>query len=94
VQDTVAPGIEVLAGLNIKEGLDILLDTVMGPGKWGFKQKMLYKALPLYGGNAKPYIAKSKDTKLWQDLIKPIEADTNPPKLISVEEAKRAAMAP
>lgn len=100
VQDTVAPGVEILANLNIKEGMDILLDTVMSPGgKWGFKQKMLYHALPLYGGNAKPYIpkfeehpniAKNKDKASWKELVDAINADKEPAQLISLAEAIRA----
>jgi hypothetical protein len=102
VQDSVAPGVEVLASLNIKEGLDILLDNMLhAEGKWGFKQRMLYHALPLYKGNAKPYIPKfeqqpniaaGKTSTQWQNLVKAIEADENPAKLISLAEALRADM--
>jgi hypothetical protein len=100
VHEVIAPGVEVLADLNIKEGLDLLLETTMDPGgKWGFKSKMIYRALPLYGGNAKPYIpkfeehpniAKGKTVDPWAKLVKDVEADTHPKKLISLEEAKKA----
>ncbi len=103
VHEVIAPGVEVLADLKIKEGLDLLLETTMNPsGKWGFKSKMIYRALPLYGGNAKPYlaefekhpnIAKGKTVDPWAKLVKDIEADASPGKLITLEEAIKAGKA-
>jgi hypothetical protein len=67
--------------------------------------RMLLRALPLYGGNAKPYIAKfeshpnidrtRKDrfTAPWLKVVKTIEEDENPKTLMSLEEAKRAGNA-
>lgn len=101
VKNTVGPGVEVLAHLGIKDGLDVLLDTIMSPGgKWGFKRKMLYRTLPLYGGNAKPYIpkfeahpniAKNKKSDKWQKMIKPILYDPKPKPLIGLAEFLEAA---
>ncbi len=105
VHTVIAPGVEVLAGLSIKEGLDLLVESaVEEQGKAGFKAKMVFAALPLYGANAKPYITRLKEDKLfanveksrfkgsWDAMLKTIEADTHPKKLISLEEAKRAGV--
>jgi Family of unknown function (DUF6288) len=103
VHETLAPGVEVLAGLNIKEGLDMLMkEAIDEPGKAGFKAKMIFAALPRYGSNAKPYVATLKESKLfsnvetsrfkgsWDAMVKTIEEDKNPKKLITLEEAKAA----
>lgn len=98
VHQTVAHGLEVLADLKIEEGLEILVDTVMSPsGKWGFKRRMFYQTLPIYGGNAKACIPKleqhqnipgrGKDLKNWENLVKAIEEDKEPQELISLAEA-------
>lgn len=96
-----ADGIEILAGLNIKEGLDLLEDGIFhGDGKWGFKYSALIKSLPRYGANAKPYIERfeahgdinkpgDRFTPAWQKAVEAIRKDTTPKKLITVEEAIR-----
>jgi hypothetical protein len=75
VQNTVAPGVEVLAGLNIKEGLDLLMKVVEDPGKAGFKKKMMMQALPPYGANAKPFLEKLKTDKTFGSKDKDAEDD-------------------
>ena len=99
-----ADGLGILADLNIQEGLDLLVKGIFhGGGKWAFKYKALMKALPLYGANAEPYISKfeaHKDinkkgdrfTPAWEKAVKKIKGDTNPKKLMSVEEAKLLGM--
>lgn len=99
-----ADGLGVLAELNIKEGLDLLEEGIFhGSGKWGFKYRALMSALPKYGANAKPYIAKfeaHKDinkegdrfTPQWQKVVEQIMNDTSPRKLITVEEAKQIGL--
>jgi hypothetical protein len=92
-------GIEILADLNIKEGLQLLEEGIFhGGGKWGFKYGALIKALPKYGANAKPYIPifeahpninKEGDrfTPAWQKAVKKIREDQHPKKLITAEKA-------
>jgi hypothetical protein len=94
-----ADGINILADLNIKEGLDLLEDGIFhGDGKWGFKYRALIKALPSYGAHAKPYLPKyeaHKDinkpgdrfTPDWQKAVEIINNDKNPKKLMTAEEA-------
>lgn len=99
---TAKPGVAVLADLEIKEGIDYLEDIIFNQhGKWGFKMRMLMQTLPLYGGNAKPYISKFESHpsiakkgdrfyKPWKKVVKEIEEDKNPKKLITLKEAKEA----
>jgi hypothetical protein len=97
--------ITVLANLNIKEGIDFVLDTLETPtGKWGFKVRMVMSVLPKYGAHAKPALEKLKaDPRLktiekgrfrgaWQAMVKAIEEDKSPRKLITLEEAKQAGL--
>jgi len=96
-------GINILADLNIKEGLDILENAIFhGGGKWAFKYKGLMKTLPKYGANAIPYIPKyeahrsinkpgDRFTPSWQKMVEKIKADKNPKKLMTIEEVMRAA---
>ena len=98
-------GISILADLNIKEGLDYLVDGIFHRGgKWGFKYSSLIRTLPLYGANAKPYIEKfeaHKDinkpgdrfTPAWQAAVKKINEDKHPKKLMSIEDVLRASKA-
>jgi len=99
--NTSLPAVALLANLGIKEGMDYLYEiTFSKVGKWGFKIKLVMQTLPLYGGNAKPYISKfevhpsiakegDRFYKPWKEMVKKIEADKSPKKLISLEEAKR-----
>lgn len=96
-----ADGIEILADLNIKEGLDLLEDGIFNKdGKWGFKYGALIKSLPKYGANAKPYIPTfeahnsinkpgDRFTPAWQKAVQMILEDKDPKKLITAEEAIR-----
>jgi hypothetical protein len=99
-QHTIGPAIEVLAGLNIKEGLPHaagILDRE--GGKWGFKVRMLCAALPKYGANAQAALAKIKQDKrlddieegrfarMWRRMVDAIENDPAPKRLVSLEEA-------
>ncbi|MBT8038505.1 MAG: hypothetical protein KJO21_13290 [Verrucomicrobiae bacterium] len=99
-QSTIGPAIEVLAGLNIKEGLPYAAGIIdREGGKWGFKVRMLCAALPKYGGNAKESLAKIKTDKrlkdieksrfggIWRKMVKAIDGDPSPKKLISLEDA-------
>jgi len=98
---TSLPGVTLLSNLGIEEGLAYLEDIIFNQGgKWGFKIKMLMKTLPLYGANAKPYISKFEEHPSiakegdrfyppWKEMVKIIEADKHPKKLISLEEAKK-----
>jgi len=90
--------VELLAELCIKDGLDALLGTVhSSSGKWGFKKKMLYAALPLYGGREallpefeehKNLPGRGRDLKKWEALIQAAEEDKDPAKLISAGKAE------
>lgn len=91
-------GLNILADLRVKEGLDLLEYGIFnGGGKWAFKYRTLIKALPMYGAHAKPYIPKyeaHKDinkpgdrfTPAWQKAVKKINEDKNPEKLLSLED--------
>ena len=99
-QSTIGPSIEILARLNIKEGLPHaagILDR--DGGKWGFKIRMLCAALPKYGANAQDALKKIKTDErlkniekdrfagLWRKMVKAIDEDPAPKKLITLEEA-------
>ena len=86
--------------MNIKEGLQYTLDVLdMDSGKWGFKVRMVTSTLGKYGGNAKPFLKKLKaDSRLktiekgrfgggWRAMVKAIEKDKDPRKLMSLQEA-------
>jgi len=95
--------INLLINLNIAEGLQYLPETLdLETGKGSFKIKMLMNVLPRYGGNARAVVEKLKTdprlgkieegrfAKQWQAMVKKIEEDQNPPKLMTLEEAKQA----
>lgn len=98
----VGAGISVLADLNIEEGIQYTLDVLnMESGKWGFKVRMVADTLPKYGGNAKaaletlradPRLKNIENDKFagpWKRMVKIIEEDQEPRKLITLEEAKK-----
>jgi len=92
--------ITVMANLNIREGIEYALATLDSPvGKFGFKVRMLTVVLAKYGANAKPYYPKFKDLiksgrfkKGWDGMIKKIESDKKPRKMMSFEEAKQLSL--
>jgi hypothetical protein len=99
-QSTIGPAIEILSHLNIEEGIDYAAGVFdREGGKWGFKVRMVCAALPNYGGNAKAVLAVMKADKrlqniedgrfrgMWQRMVKAIEEDPSPAKLITLEEA-------
>jgi hypothetical protein len=103
----VGAAITILANLNIKEGIPLtiaVLDTESG--KWGFKVRMVCATLPKYGANAKEAlkkiqadprlknIEKDKFRGIWINMVKAIEGDNKPRKLITLEEAKKAGGLP
>jgi hypothetical protein len=94
-------GITILANLNIREGMQCVLDVLDNPsGKWGFKVRFFYNTLPKYGGNAKDTLKtlladprtkgldKGRFRGGWNKMIQTIETDKNPPALISFKKAK------
>jgi hypothetical protein len=98
----VGSGIAILAGFNIKEGLDYTIALgEMESGKGSFKMRAMMDSLARYGANARPYMEELKqrpgwqkvpdNPKLrgnWENLINAIEEDKEPAKLITIEEAK------
>jgi hypothetical protein len=92
--------ISVLANLNVREGIEYALATLDSKvGKFGFKVRMLMNVLPRYGSTAKEYYPKFKYLikdgrfkKGWDNMIKKIESDTKPRKMISFEEAKQLSL--
>ena len=101
----IGAGITVLANLNIKEGIQYTLDVLnTDSGKWGFKVRMVMGVLPKYGGNAKAALLQLKaDPRLktiekgrfggaWRAMVKAIEEDKKPRKLITFAEAKQAGV--
>lgn len=101
----IGAGVTILANLNIKEGIQQTVDVLdMESGKWAFKLRMVLSTLPKYGGNARSALQKLKaDPRLktiekgrfagsWKAMVKAIEEDKNPRKLMTFEEAKRFGM--
>lgn len=100
-------GYKLLAELGIKDGLEHMVEIFVtkkrgAAGKWAFKYAALRGVLKAYGGNAEPYletleknkgINKPKDrfTPAWQKMAAEIRADKNRPKMITFEEALKAA---
>ena len=98
-------GLVVLANLNVEGGIDAAFKILNAEaGKWGFKVRMIMNVLPKYGANAKPALAKLKaDPRMktmekgrfggqWRAMVKAIESATDTPKMISLEEAKKAGL--
>jgi hypothetical protein len=98
----VTAGIGILADLNIKEGIDLALDIEKNPsGKHSFKMRATWAVLAKYGANAKEalkiYKVRSENrtnygrlTGAYNAMVKAVEKDNNPKKLITLEEAKKA----
>lgn len=98
----IAAAIDILAELNIREGLDYALLIGSNPsGKGSFRAKATWEALAAYGANAKDalkqYQERTKNRTDWgrhtgayNAMVKAVEGDKNPPKLISLEEAIQA----
>jgi hypothetical protein len=88
--------ISILANLNIEGGIESAFDTLESPnGKAGFKLRLLMDVLPKYGSAARYALPKIKTTnagkfqKQWDAMVKQIESDNTPRKMISFEEAKQ-----
>lgn len=103
-QGSIGPAINILANLNIEEGIDYAIGVLdREGGKWGFKVRMLCAALPKYGANAKEALARlraderlknienDKFRGIWLSMVKQIEEDKNPKPLVTLEEALKLA---
>jgi hypothetical protein len=102
----IGAGIAILARLNIKEGLDYTLAIdASETGKGSFKMRAIMDSLARYGAHARPYVEKlkqlpawktvSENRKLkgnWENMIKAMEEDKDPAKLITLAEAMGAAV--
>lgn len=99
-QNTIGPAIEILANLNILEGIDYAIGVLdREGGKWGFKVRMVCATLPKYGANAKDALSKLqadkrldniKDGKFrdpWNDMVHTIENEKSAKKLVPLKEA-------
>ena len=100
----IAPGIAILARLNIKEGMDYALAIKESEtGKGSFKMRAIMDSLARYGANARPYVEKLRQLPNWKNvpdngklkanwanMIKAIEEDKDPATLISIAEAMAA----
>lgn len=98
----IAAAIAILAELNIKEGLDYALLIGKNPsGKGSFRALATWDCLAAYGGNAKDALKQYQErtdnrtdwgrhTGSYNKMLKAIEEDKNPQKLISLEEAIQA----
>ena len=104
-QSAVLPAAELLAKLNIREGLEwgmLIKDT--DDGKGSFKAKAMTAILKAYGVHAKAEVekikqdpetlkslAEGKGRKDWDAIIKVLEAGGTPKQdLISFEQAMKA----
>lgn len=92
------PAITIMSHLNIREGLEYAQGILKQPGgKGSFKIRAFLNCLAMYGSAAKPFVEEngrfeewSKNRKLarqWRNMIKAVEEDKAPRKLISLEEA-------
>ena len=96
--------VSILANLNIEEGITYALGILnIKSGKGSFKLRAVMDALAAYGGNAKETVEQLKkedkwkkvptNRKLkgnWNRMIKAIETDKSPKKMITFKEAKSA----
>lgn len=88
-------GLEILNRLNIKEAIDLTVNTIKEEtGRAGPRMRGRLSLLPEFGANAKPYIPRIRELlgKGADGVIKAIEASTTMRKMISLEEAKRAGL--
>ncbi len=98
----ITAGIGILADLNIREGIDLALEIENSPsGKGSFKMKATWAVLAKYGANAKEALQIYQKrinnrnnfgrlTGAYNAMVKAIESDTAPKKLISLEDAIKA----
>ncbi|MDT8390746.1 MAG: DUF6288 domain-containing protein [Lentisphaeria bacterium] len=98
----IAEAIAILADLKIKEGLDYAMLIGKNPsGKGSFRAKATWESLAAYGGNAKDALEQYRErtknrtdwgrhTRAYNAMVKAVEGDKNPPKLITLEEAIQA----
>ena len=102
-QHDVASAVKLLASLNIREGIDYALKVYDSRpiGKHSFRMKATWLALAAYGGNAKEALKKyherwgidknyGRHKGFYLKMVKAIESDNSPPKLISMKEAIEA----
>jgi hypothetical protein len=99
----VAPAVKLLASLNIKEGIDMALKIYDSrpKGKHMFRLSATWDALAAYRGNAKAALAQYQEKfgkdknygrhhRSYLKVVKMIEGDSAPPKLISMQQALAA----
>lgn len=100
----VTAAITILANLNIEEGIEYALAIRHIPsGKGSFKLRAVMDSLARYGANAKPTLEAMKKDEAWQNvpgnrklsgnwkrMVKAIEDDKKPKKLISLKDAIKA----
>ena len=98
----VTAAISILAHLNIREGIDLAMDIEKNPsGKGSFKMKATWAVLGQYGANAKDALKAYRErsdnrtdygrhTGAFNKMVKAIEEDTKPKKLISLQDAINA----
>jgi len=88
-------GLEILNRLNIKEAIDLTVNTTKEKtGRVGPRMRGRLRLLPEFGANAKPYIPRIRELlgKQADGVIKAIEESTTTRKMISLEEAKQAGL--
>jgi len=99
-QNDIAPAIMVLASLNIKEGLDYALQIfeLRPKAKHMFRYRATWISLGAYGANAKEALKRynvqhknrteyGRGTGAYKAMLKQIEDDKSPSKMISLAEA-------
>lgn len=98
---TILANLGIKEGIPLAMGI-----TSMPDGKWSFKMKARWACLAKYGGNAKPQMeqlrknieengrgglaALGRHRGAFLGMVRVIESDKNPKKLISLEEAIKA----
>jgi hypothetical protein len=95
----VTAAITILANLHIEEGIQHALEIPDKPyGKHMFKVVACWTALTPYGGNAKAALDKiriegevtGRHAETYKAMVKAIDDDKNPPKMITFKEAVAA----
>lgn len=95
----VTAAITILANLHIEEGIQYALEIPDKPyGKHMFKIVACWTALTPYGGNAKAALDKiriegevtGRHAETYKAMVKAIDDDKNPPKMISFKDAVAA----
>lgn len=85
-------GLDILYRLNIKEAIDLCVNTIKESTGRGWRERARVEMLNTFGAEAKYAIPKIKEVlgEKADEIVKQIEAAKSDRKMISLEEAKKA----